>query len=462
MTMIEIILVIFTILLSYFIIVFILKKKGFFEKYNISLYGPALLLRTKKGINFLKKISRKKRFWKAYGSSGIVLCFIFMIFMVTLFIWQAWILFGLDLTAEQKASLPGPEIALVLPGINPILPLEYIGYIILAFVVAIIFHEFSHGILALVGKLKVKSLGLLYLIIPIGAFCEPDEEELKKTETIKRMRVFAVGPLSNFVVAFITLMIFSFIFMSAVQPINGAEILYVYDDTPADEIGLSIGSVITSINNTEIKNIQEFRNNIEYTHPNQTINITFLNEGELIKKQVTLTNAYDFYSSYTDLKINKSYKNMSFLGIGFNIYRDEYVSLLKNPLTYDFPNGFLLLYGLPIFGYLNGYNPIAAPFIDSYMITGPLGVLPVNIFWIIVSALYWIFWLNLLVGLFNVLPMIPLDGGYLFNDALRLFVKKVRKNISDEKCDKIVKNISLFISLSILFLILIPFFIKYI
>ena len=82
--------------------------------------------------------------------------------------------------------------------------------------------------------------------------------------------------------------------------------------------------------------------------------------------------------------------------------------------------------------------------------------------WNIVSILYWIFWLNLAVGLFNVLPMIPLDGGFLFNDAVGSTVKKLKKGISEENKERIVKNVSLIVSLIILFLIVMPFFIKYI
>lgn len=462
MTIIEGLLIFFAVLFFYFSIILFLHKIGILNKYNISLYGPALLLRTKKGRNFLKKIASKKRFWQAYGSFAIVFCFIVMIFMVVVVVWQAGMLFGLDLTPEQKASLPGPEVALLLPGINPIIPLAYIWYVILALAIAIVVHEFSHGILAFVGRLKVKSLGILYLILPIGAFCEPDEEQLRNADTAKRMRVFAAGPLSNFVVAFIFLLLFSFVFMSAVQPLDGADVFYVYDDTPAKEIGLTTGSVITNINDTEIKNIDEFKRAMENTIPNQIVNITYITKRNIVNKQVNLTNAYDFYFRYTDEKINESYKNESFLGIGFNPYTSEYITSLKNPLTHNIPYGFLNLYALPLFGYIAGYNPIASPFTDSYNITGPLSIIPTDIFWMIVTALYWIFWLNLLVGVFNVLPMIPLDGGFLFNDVINSSLRRLKKDISNEKREKIVRRTSIVVSLSILFLLIFPFFIKYI
>ena len=100
-------------------------------------------------------------------------------------------------------------------------------------------HEFSHGILTFVSNLKVKSLGILYLIIPLGAFCEPDEEQLRKTSISNRMRVYSAGPTSNFTVVLISLILFSFVFMSAVQPIEGTNIFYVVDGSPAEERGLS-------------------------------------------------------------------------------------------------------------------------------------------------------------------------------------------------------------------------------
>ena len=441
------------IILLYSLLVFILKKTGIMEKYEIKLWGPVLLLRTKRGIKLLKRISNKRRFWKAYGSFAVVFCFIAMILMTFVVIFNIWAISGLP--TEQRASLPGPEIALVLPGINPILPIEYIGFIIIAFIVAIVVHEFSHAILNFVGELKVKSMGILYFIVPIGAFVEPDEEELKKTETGKRMRVYAVGPLSNFVVAFITLLLFSFVFMSAVQPVDGAHIFYIIDDTPAEEIGLSPGIVITSLNDTEIKNLDDFSNAIQNTSPNQTVNISYYKKGITYSLKANLASLYDYSE-------NESHINESFLGVGFVPYNYD-VNYLKNPFSSkNFPDSFLILYALPILGYLAGYNPIAAPFTDSYEITGFMGGISQDVFWNIVSILYWIFWLNIAVGLFNVLPMMPLDGGFLFNDAVGSTVKKLKKDISEENKERIVKNVSLIVSLIILFLIVMPFFIKYI
>jgi len=69
--------------------------------------------------------------------------------------------------------------------------------------------------------------------------------------------------------------------------------------------------------------------------------------------------------------------------------------------------------------------------------------------------------LNLLLGFFNVLPMVPLDGGFLFNDSVRFFVQRIKKNLSEEHVEKIVRHVTTFISFLILFLVLFPWLIKY-
>jgi membrane-associated protease RseP (regulator of RpoE activity) len=452
MTPVETVLIIIGLVIIYFITTLYLKKIGVFEKYNISFYGPALLLRTKKGIGFLKRISSRKRFWKSYGSFGIAFCFLMMILMVYLLAIN--ISAVLSFSPAQKEALPGIEFGLVIPGVNPLLPLEYLAYIIIALIIAIIVHEFSHGILTFAHDLKVKSLGLLYLILPLGAFCEPDEEQLRTTKIKNRMRVYAAGPTSNFTVAFIVLLLFSGVFIASVQPVEGVHVLYVIPDSPAEKISLKAGMVITSLNETPVTSISDFLSVIQNTSVNQSVQITYMSFDKSFNKTVTL-------ASQTEFTGNTSHLNMSYLGVGFNQYVHGYIEALKHPFTFSFPDGLILLYSLPFFSYLVGYNPIVAPFTQGYMIQGPLSILPVGIFWTAVNILYWIFWLNLIVALFNVLPMIPLDGGFLFTDGIRSVIQRINHKMSEEKQEILVKNITLFTSLLILLIVLFPWLVKY-
>jgi membrane-associated protease RseP (regulator of RpoE activity) len=464
MSIIESILIFITVILIYAGIIFLLYKKGVLKKHNISFYGPALMWRTERGIQFLKNRAKHEQFWKIYGNTSIIFCFITMVLMTALMIMTAWLVFGF--TTAQRNALPGPEVALVLPGINPILPLEYLGYILLGLIIAIMVHEFSHGILALVDKIKVKSLGILYLIVPIGAFCEPDDEEVKKARILSRMRIYAAGPTANFVVVILCVVLFSAVLMPAVQPVTEGAIVFTVDvDSPASQIGLQAGVIITRVNGTVIHSGAEYFNAWNNTNANQTVNITYIKSGNLHTAQVLLGDKYIEYGKRTTTYVNnESYKGKGYLGVQ-SLLRDsvfqEYLAILKNPF-FDFPQGLLTFYSLPLLGYFAGYNPIIAPFTDAYIITGPLGVLPTPLFWIIINAIYWIFWLNLAVCLFNVLPMIPLDGGFLFNDGVRAVILRLKKGIKEETKEKIVKNVSLAISLMILGLILLPFVAKYI
>jgi membrane-associated protease RseP (regulator of RpoE activity) len=463
MSLIESLFVFLFIIMVYAGLVFLFHKKGVLKKYNISFYGPALMWRTQKGIQFLKNRAKQIRLWRFYGNIGIIFCFVTMILMTLLMVMTAWLVFGF--TPAQRETLPGPEVALVIPGINPLLPLEYLGYVLLGLVVAIIVHEFAHGILALTHSIKVKSLGILYLIVPIGAFCEPDEEEVKKAKILPRMRIYAAGPTANFVVVLLTILLFSGIFMTSVQPVSEGAIVFTVDsDSPASSIGLQTGVIITSLNNSLIRTGDDYFTAWNNTRANQSITITYIKNGKSQTTEVLLTDKYDEYAKREPIYVNnESYKGKGYLGVQSllrdSVYQD-YLTILKNPF-YEFPRGLLTFYSLPLVGYFAGYNPIVSPFTDTFMITGPLGVLPVSVFWMFINALYWIFWLNLAVSLFNVLPMVPLDGGFLFNDGVRAMITRLKKEIKDETKEKIVKNVSLAISLIILGLILIPFFIKY-
>src|SRR5439155_22747008 len=83
-----------------------------------------------------------------------------------------------------------------------------------------ILHEFSHGILARVAKIRIRSLGLIFLIFPIGAFVEPEEEELLALPRRDRARLFAAGPAMNIVLAVLFAVMFSSVMATSVQPVH--------------------------------------------------------------------------------------------------------------------------------------------------------------------------------------------------------------------------------------------------
>jgi membrane-associated protease RseP (regulator of RpoE activity) len=409
--------------------------------------------RTEKGKKFIERVAKKKKFWIKYANAGIIVCFILMILMFLLLAFT----FPIALEQEDTIVSSRPQIALGLPGLNPIIPLEF-G--ILGFIVAIVVHELSHGILSRVGDLKVKSLGLLYFIIPIGAFCEPDEEELKKTTIKKRMRVFAAGPTANVVTAFVCLGLISLLIIAFVQPAaDGVGVFSTIEDLPGDDLGLKPGMIITSINDTQIKNISDFKVVMNNTMANQTVEITYVYGQDTFTENVKLADKYWVY--YQALEEDYGYVNTSliahFLGKGYlgvsatTQFRND-LSILKNPFQ-NFPLGFIYYIAFPLFSLMEGYSPLVSPFSDFYAVNS---FIPADVFWILINSLYWIFWFNFMVSTFNVIPMIPLDGGYMFRDMIDSGLRKLRKNLSVEKREKIIRNVSTAVSLLMLILVLYP------
>lgn len=223
----------------YILVILILRRTGLFERLNMSMLGPILMIRTKRGRATIKKISRSKRFWKWFANIG------FVVIYLSMFVMFASLILGVIGSTMKEADPIPPSEVLVIPGVNKLVPLTY-GTI--ALIVGIVVHEFSHGILAMVAKVKVKALGLLLLIIPIGAFVEPDDEELKGARRMKRMRVYVAGPMMNIVVGLVFVLVFSRGMMGAVEPVEeGVMIFSLTKERPAERAGMEVGMMITGI-----------------------------------------------------------------------------------------------------------------------------------------------------------------------------------------------------------------------
>ena len=196
---------------------------------------------------------RRVRFWRGYGNIAIGIVMVFMFIMFALLVWQSFIV------VRIPPGIIQPQQMLGIPGVNPVIPLWY-GIFGLA--VAMLVHEFAHGILARAGKITVKSLGLLYMVVPIGAFVEPDEDQLAQVDRGRRSRVFAVGPATNILVAFLVVGVFAWGYMASIEQAEQGTILnFIIDEqtvqvdneteaikqTPASFAGLKPWSTLMSI-----------------------------------------------------------------------------------------------------------------------------------------------------------------------------------------------------------------------
>src|SRR5437762_10981609 len=240
------------------LLLYVLQSRGLLERRGLSPSpppaGPFLMWKTVRGRQLIDRIARRNVFWRWFGDLAIVLVAVTMVGTTVLLLCEA----TLVQSSAVRANPPSPELLLGLPGINPIIPL---GYGIFGLAVAIILHEFSHGILARVAKIRIRSLGLIFLIFPIGAFVEPEEEELRALPRRDRARLFAAGPAMNSVLAVLFAVIFSSVMATSAQPVHDCVriVAFTQGASPAQTAGMQAYTVITSVNNTEIHRSEERR-----------------------------------------------------------------------------------------------------------------------------------------------------------------------------------------------------------
>ncbi len=510
-------------LIGAFLVVFgILDKVGILEKYNMELAGPLLMWKTERGKDFIENISKKVKFWENYGNFAIFVLLICMVLILFLVVWSAYL--ASDIPRE---AAPSPRLIIGIPGVNPLIP---VWYGILGLAVAIIVHEFSHGILARVADIKVKTLGLVFLVVPVGAFVEPDEEEMEKLPKLKRDRIYAVGPTSNIILALVCALLFSSLFMASVVPrqdgvivhglvmdspadmagIERAELIIEIDerrirsledidsigiepgrevevrtiageeekiysvlsglvltslvpDYPADEAGLEEGDVLLRMDEDVITDLKTFNDILERYSADDLVEVVVLRRVEESYEEmsfnVTLADKYESFQDLYPNEVREEYRGEGYFGLGVTYMGTTLlgVNTIPDRLSRPFEgaeglSGHLTA-GLQYISLpFQQLSPLPSEITVLYEVSGSLSILPSDHFWIIANSLYWVFWLNLMVGLFNALPAVPLDGGFVFRDGLKLAAERL--GCDDKKKEKIVDNVSIILALAILFMIL--------
>jgi len=225
-------------------------------------------------------------------------------------------------------------------------------------------HECSHGVVARRYGVPLLSSGLaaLSVISPIipGAFVEPDERKLVKRKTMEQLGVFAAGPFANIVTAGLLMLVL----WGGVSPllnswydVQGAEISVVDPGSPAFIAGVKQNELLISVNDKSVNTVEEVMAAFKPLSAGETVMLT--------------TNV----TSYSVIVGSKKGKP-AYIGVGLKSKSE----LSPSAQTY------------PVW------------FMDAFA-------------WL-VGLLVTVLELSLGVGLFNLLPLGPVDGGRMLKAAL--------------------------------------------
>lgn len=368
---------------------------------------PLILIHTPFGLKFFDKIANSK-FGKIYAKFNIYLMPLITALAVFLIVGSLLVLFSNDSAREGVREI-GPQGNLLIPGLNPILPWTY-GWI--GLVITIIIHEAGHGIVARVYNTKVESTGVvLFLGIPIGAFVNIQQDELNRTSFKQKSAILTAGPMNNMILAGICFGLL-FLLVSSLTPISntsgdepGITVLTVAENSLAKSIGLEKNSIITFINNEPIEDIVELRNILK-DNLGTSIQIKWLTEDK--REQVQSVNLP------ASLPENKGVLGVTLADKFFDpvLVLDNYKNLfLTNPLAILMPP--TLQQSLVPYS-----DAMSSEYSSS--IFGPA-------FPIIGNLLFWIWFINFNVGIFNALPITMLDGGQWYGTLLENKIKTKSK-----------------------------------
>jgi membrane-associated protease RseP (regulator of RpoE activity) len=336
--------------------------------------------------------------------------------------------------AREASREMGLESYLLLPGINPILPIVY-GW--LAIVCAIVVHEGAHGIIARNRGLKVKSSGLLFfLVIPIGAFVDVDEEQIAKAKAKDSLRVMAAGVAGNVVVAVVCLLAVLLIVNGLTPVVNGVYVSVVTEGMPAEAAWLLPEDVFVSINDMPIANLEELQEFLGNKSPGDVVQVTV----------VRGTDWSEQFSTAINLTESTDEEGRAVMGVIVgDLVTEERVT---NYCTLT-PES-VYLYMLPPSLY-----PGLVPFSDSLI---PFYTHSLGAQWhVYANIFFWLWFVNVNVAVLNALPIYPLDGGRILNISLK---SVLGRRVSEKTISRITVAVTATLVWILLMIALIPFILQ--
>jgi membrane-associated protease RseP (regulator of RpoE activity) len=408
------------------------------NKVHVDVKFPLIFIHTPFGLTFFDLVAKTKaaRIYARFNTYLMPLITAFALFLIV----GSLIALFSNGTARDFQRSVGPRGVLLIPVLNPFFPVTY-GLI--ALIITLVIHEAGHGIVARVHNIRVESTGiLLFLGIPVGAFVNIEQELLVKASVKQKSAILTAGALNNMILAAISLIALYFV-ISTLAPIatsgeskTGVVVMSVNDGSLASKIGLSKESIIQTIAGQKVHGVDDLgkllRSNLGHN-----IQITWQDKtGQKITRSVNLP---PFVSS-----------NKGILGIAITDLTPNPSLVLERYKSWFTSNPIALL-APPTLGQgmlLVPYSDLMAPKYESNILGSS--------FPIIANILFWIWFINFNVGIFNALPITFLDGGSWYSSLIESRTQKSKASM--------VKNASLLLSLIMIGIVImsiaLPYFIR--
>ena len=371
---------------------------------HIVFYGPIMAIKTDR-VGFFDWFARYRTFFRIYGTIGVVMVVVVSVLMT------AMLVLSLQTTIVQK---PSPTAVnelrnvLAIPGLNDFIPLTLA--VILGLIITMVVHEFGHAILCRVEGIRVRSMGILVPVIPIGAFVEPDEEDQEKSKGLPKMRMFGAGITNNILVGVVCFGLLIFL-LGFAMPLATPYVKGVYVDSPAQAAGILPNSVIKEVNGVSVASRDDVSRVLDQTKPGDTVSLVAENGGTARTYSLTV-------AAWPQGTGNKT---SGFMGVSY--YDTTQMKLVFNNLAS--PIGFLVLLAVPIWVFIDPTTWGSFMILMNDTAASSMWSVPFPHFWLVIQVLFWCGWWNLVVGTFNALPLIPLDGGYILKEGVdRLLDRK--------------------------------------
>ena len=447
----------FLVLFSLFVVWFLMSRKK-----SLSREGIIFMYRTKFGMKAINYIG--DNFKKTLHSLKYVIIGVGFVLMGVMVWMMGQTVSIYVLYPEITKLIKAPPIAPLIPyfpklfGMESFFPPFYFTYFIVALAIVAIVHEFSHGIFMRLFKVRIKSTGLVFLGPILGAFVEQDDKSFKKKAKLEQMSVLGAGVFANVIFALIFYGLYVAFFFSSfsaagyifnsyavsvvpLENVTGIEEvgnltkvlatdgIYYLDDGLAVQLNQSDGEyliaypeapavlagmrgAIIQADDVKITGQDKLREFLENKNPGERV-IFKTEDAEGVKEYNILLGEHPDDSS------------RAYLGVGHNVVQRR--GVIQNSLGW--------------FMSFKDSTTLYKPTWDGEFV------------YFVYHLLWWVMIINLLVALFNMLPLGMLDGG-------RFFYLAVLGIFKSEKVAKWAYKISMYLILFAFVLMMFFWFIR--